>query len=54
MKRKYVYGAAAAALFCVLALGLWRIWQSSLPETAEGLKTVTVEAGVCRVEDRAP
>ena len=43
MKRKSLYGIAAAAVFCVLAFGLWRLWQSSLPETAEGSKTVTVE-----------
>lgn len=43
MKRKYLYGIIAAAVFCALALGLWRVWQSSLPETAEGAKTVAVE-----------
>lgn len=43
MKRKYLYGIVAAAVFCVLAFGLWHLWQSSLPETAEGEKTVTVE-----------
>lgn len=43
MKKKYLYGIAAAALFCVLALGLWRVWQASLPGTAEGEKTVAVE-----------
>ncbi len=43
MKRKYLYGIVAAAVFCVLAFGLWHLWQSSLPETAEGSKTVTVE-----------
>lgn len=43
MKRKYVYGAAAAAVFCVLALVLWRVWQSSRPAAMEGEKTVTVE-----------
>ena len=41
MKKKYLYGIAAAALFCLLALGLWHIWQSSLPETAAGEKSVT-------------
>ncbi len=43
MKKNYLYGIAAAAVFCALAFGLWRVWQSSLPETAEGEKTVTVE-----------
>lgn len=43
MKKNYLYGIAAAAAFCALAFGLWRVWQSSLPETAEGEKTVTVE-----------
>ena len=42
MKKNYLYGIAAAAVFCALAFGLWRVWQSSLPETAEGSKTVTV------------
>lgn len=43
MKKKYLYGIIAAAVFCLLALGLWRVWRSSLPETAEGTKAVTVE-----------
>ena len=43
MKKNYLYGIAAAAVFCALAFGLWRVWQSSLPETAEGEETVTVE-----------
>lgn len=43
MKKKTLYGIGAAALFCVLALGLWTVWQSSRPETSEGTKTVTVE-----------
>lgn len=43
MKKNYLYGIAAAAAFCARAFGLWRVWQSSLPETAEGEKTVTVE-----------
>lgn len=43
MKKKYLYGVIAAAVFCLLALGLRHIWQSSLPETAAGAKTVTVE-----------
>lgn len=43
MKKKYLYGLAAAALFCVLALGLWSVWQASRPETVEGEKLITVE-----------
>lgn len=43
MEKKYRYGILAAAAFCVLALGLWRVWQSSLSGTAEGTKTVEVE-----------
>lgn len=43
MKKKYLYGILAAAVFCVLALVLWRVWQSSRPGTAEGTKTVEVE-----------
>lgn len=43
MKKRYLYGVIAAAVFCVLALGLWRVWQSSRPEAAEGSKAVTVE-----------
>lgn len=43
MKKKYLYGLAAAALFCVLALGLWSVWQASRPETVEGEKSITVE-----------
>lgn len=43
MKKKYLYGILAAAAFCVLAFGLWSLWQSSLSGTAEGDKTVTVE-----------
>lgn len=43
MKKKYLYGLIAAAVFCALALGLWHVWRSSLPETAEGAKAVTVE-----------
>lgn len=43
MKKKYLYGILAAAAFCALALGLRQVWQASLPETAEGSKTVMVE-----------
>lgn len=43
MKKKYLCGIIGAAVFCALAFGLWRVWQSSLPETAEGSKTVAVE-----------
>jgi len=42
MKKKCLYGIIALLVFCALAFGLWRVWQSSLPETAEGSKTVTV------------
>lgn len=43
MKKKALYGAAAAAVFCALAAGLWCVWQASRPETSQGMKTVTVE-----------
>lgn len=43
MKRKYLCGIIGAAVFCALAFGLWRVWRSSLPETAEGSKAVAVE-----------
>ena len=42
MKRKYVYGAVAAAVFCILALTLWHVWQASRPDAVAGEKTVTV------------
>lgn len=42
-KKKILFGAAAVAVFCVLAAGLWGLWQSSRPETAAGEKNVTVE-----------
>ena len=43
MKKKYLYGIIAAGVFCALTFALWRVWQSSLPGTAEGSKTVEVE-----------
>lgn len=42
MKKKQLMGVAAAAVFCVLALVLWRVWQSSVEEAAEGRKAVAV------------
>lgn len=42
MKRKYLYGIAAAAVFCALAFGLWFVWQSNRPAAVEGEKSITV------------
>lgn len=41
-KKSILLGAAVAAAFCVLAVGLWSLWQSSRPETEAGEKNVTV------------
>ncbi len=41
-RKKILFGAAALAVFCVLAAGLWSLWRSSRPETAAGEKNVTV------------
>ena len=43
MKKKQMYAAAGAAVFCALAVLLFIIWNQNRPATMEGEKTVTVE-----------
>ena len=43
MKKKGLWGAAAATVFCVLALVLFLAWRANRPSAVEGAKAVTVE-----------
>ena len=43
MRQKHIRPAAGILIFCVLALALFLVWKTSLPQAQSGSKHVTVE-----------